>query len=284
MSFYGHHGVLPEERKIGQRFLVDVTLNADLYEAGVNDRLDQTINYAEVYTQVRRIVEGPPCQLIEAVAQRIADRLLSRFPTVVFCKIRVIKPDPPIAGYFDSMAVEIDRERTIVYLGLGSNLGDRSVYLRRALEKLDNEPHTRVISCSSIYETDPYGPVTQGDYLNMVAGAETVLPPRALLRQIHVIEQALDRKRDVHWGPRTIDIDILTFGSQVTHNESLSIPHPEISRRAFVLKPFAEIAPHLVIPGTHHSLIELWQMLDEKEGARLWRKNNGEGKFGLFAN
>lgn len=284
MRFYGYHGALPEENKIGQRFLVDVWLSADLYSAGTSDSLDQTINYAEIYRLVRNIVEGPSFKLIEAVAERIAQVLLHAFPRADACRVKVVKPDPPIAGHYDSVSVEIERRRSAAYIGLGSNVGDRALFLKQALEKMDATKNITVIRCSSIYETDPYGPVQQSDFLNMAVRIETLLPPKALLEEIQRIEAELQRKRKVHWGPRTIDLDILLYNQDNIDMEKLSVPHPEIARRAFVLKPLFEIAPHLVVPGINRSVTDLWQGLDQKEGVRLWKPNNGEGKFGLFVN
>jgi dihydroneopterin aldolase/2-amino-4-hydroxy-6-hydroxymethyldihydropteridine diphosphokinase len=196
----------------------------------------------------------------------------------------VIKPNPPIAGHYDSVSVEIERNRTIAYLGLGSNISDRASFLKHALEALQAEQRVQVVRCSSIYETEPYGPVEQSDFLNMIVQIETLLPSFALLRYIHKIETDLERVRDVHWGPRTIDLDLLVFGQTITQSEELSLPHPEIARRAFVLKPLAEIAPHLVVPGINRSVMDLWQNLNGEEEVRLWKKNNGEGRFGLFEN
>lgn len=284
MSFYGYHGALPEENKIGQRFIVDVELDADLYAAGVSDNLDQTVNYAEVYSLVGKIVEGPACLLIEAVAERISERLLKTFPQAASCRIRVTKPDPPIAGHYESVAVEIERKRSMAYLGLGSNISDREDFLKKALIALSEIDSVRLNRCSSIYETDPYGPVQQDKFLNMAVQIETLLPPQALLEEIQRIEKSLMRKREVHWGPRTIDLDILLFNQCSINTEKLSLPHPEIPRRAFVLKPLSEIAPHVIVPGINRSVIELWQSLNAEEGVRLWKKNNGEGRFGLFEN
>ncbi|SFG77807.1 dihydroneopterin aldolase / 2-amino-4-hydroxy-6-hydroxymethyldihydropteridine diphosphokinase [Sporolactobacillus nakayamae] len=284
MQFYGYHGALPEEQRMGQRFDVDVTLNCDLYQAGTTDQLDQTVNYAEIYMQVKEIVEGHACKLIETVAEKIAETILLKFSKVESCRVKVIKPNPPIAGHYDSVSVKIERNRTVAYLGLGSNIGDRAGFLKHAIEALQAEPRVQVVRCSSIYETEPYGPVEQNDFLNMIVQIETLLPSLALLRYIHKIETDLERVRDVHWGPRTIDLDLLVYGQTITQSEELSLPHPEITHRAFVLKPFAEIAPHLVVPGINRSVMDLWQNLKGEEEVRLWKKNNGEEKFGLFEN
>lgn len=284
MRFYGYHGALPEERKLGQRFQVDVSLSLDLYRAGSSDSLDQTVDYGNVYRAIREIVEGKSCRLIETVAERIAENLLHDFPAVEVCGVRVTKPDPPIDGHYDSVSVEIERKRSVAYIGLGSNMNDREHLLRQALRALDGAKNVRVDRCSSIYETDPVGPVEQSDFLNMVVRVETLLPPAVLLGILQHIESDLHRKREIRWGPRTIDLDVLLYDQVKMDGEILTIPHPEIRRRPFVLKPLFEIAPHLVIPGLNQSVTELWQNLNEEEGVRLWIRNNGEGEFGLFEN
>ncbi|OZM55870.1 dihydroneopterin aldolase [Lottiidibacillus patelloidae] len=108
MKFYGYHGVFPEENKLGQRFIVDVTLELPLKAAGATDDLEETVNYATVYETVKEVVEGPPKKLVESVAEEIAARLLLN-PKIHFCTIKMIKPDPPINGHYDSVAVEIGR-------------------------------------------------------------------------------------------------------------------------------------------------------------------------------
>lgn len=114
MVFYAYHGVLPEERALGQRFLVDVELRTDLRPAGSSDNLDRTVNYGDVYERVREIVTGPPCLLIETVAERIAGCILDRYPTVESVAVRVRKPEVPLQGaILGSSEVWIEREREV---------------------------------------------------------------------------------------------------------------------------------------------------------------------------
>ncbi|MEI7592434.1 MAG: 2-amino-4-hydroxy-6-hydroxymethyldihydropteridine diphosphokinase [Actinomycetes bacterium] len=127
-------------------------------------------------------------------------------------------------------------------LGLGSNLGDRESYLREAVASL-----TGVVAVSSIYETDPVGgPEGQGAYLNIVVEVATELSPHALLGVCHRLESAGDRVREVRWGPRTLDVDILWLESGAIDEPDLQVPHPRMTERRFVMAPLAEIAPDLV--------------------------------------
>lgn len=111
MRFFGYHGLLPEEKKLGQRFNVDLELHSDLRKAGKTDYMDDSIHYGHAFDQVKSIVEGPPKNLIEAVAEEIATTLLSTFELLEACTVKLVKPDAPIPGHFESVAVEIYRER-----------------------------------------------------------------------------------------------------------------------------------------------------------------------------
>lgn len=112
LTFYGYHGVFPEENKLGQRFLVDLVLAMDLSEAGSTDAIDKTIDYGDVYERVRKIVEGKPVKLVETVAEKITAELLQSYERLQFCTVKVIKPDPPIPGHYRSVAVELTRSRS----------------------------------------------------------------------------------------------------------------------------------------------------------------------------
>ena len=111
MEFYGYHGVFEEENKLGQRYRVSATVYLDLQAAGKTDDLNKSVNYAEIYTLCKGIVEGKPYNLIEVVAEKIAADILISYPIIQSCKIKVVKPDPPIPGHYDSVAVEIIREQ-----------------------------------------------------------------------------------------------------------------------------------------------------------------------------
>jgi len=135
-----------------------------------------------------------------------------------------------------------------VYLGLGSNLGDRRGHLEEAVRRLDATEGIRVVRTSAFHETAPVGGPEQPDYLNAACEIETDLSPHALLRAALRIEDAMGRVRDVRWGPRVIDVDLLIAGDAVIDDAELTLPHPRMTAREFVLAPLAEIAPDLTHP------------------------------------
>ncbi|RBP37041.1 2-amino-4-hydroxy-6-hydroxymethyldihydropteridine diphosphokinase [Garciella nitratireducens] len=134
-----------------------------------------------------------------------------------------------------------------VFLGLGSNLGNKKQNLQQALEFLKNHPKIEIIKISSYYETKPIGYQNQDWFINMVVMIDTTLNPYALLEVCNTIEKKLKRKRVIRWGPRTIDVDILLYQGYLSHNEKLTIPHPRMTQRAFVMIPLYEIAPNIKI-------------------------------------
>ncbi len=139
---------------------------------------------------------------------------------------------------------------TRAYVGLGSNLGDREALLRAALEQLAAEPGVELVSVSGFRETEPVGLLDQPRFLNAAAAVETALAPRALLERLLGIERRLGRERSgPRFGPRTIDLDLLLYGQEQLDEPGLTVPHPRLHERAFVLEPLAELEPELVVPG-----------------------------------
>lgn len=136
-----------------------------------------------------------------------------------------------------------------VYLSLGSNQGDKRAYLKEAVRRLDNLEKSRIIRISSLYETAAWGRTDQDNFYNLVLVLETELEPLELLDRTQKIELDLGRTRQVHWGPRTLDIDLLIFGQLELDLNRLKIPHPHMLKRRFVMEPLAEIAPELEING-----------------------------------
>jgi 2-amino-4-hydroxy-6-hydroxymethyldihydropteridine diphosphokinase len=135
------------------------------------------------------------------------------------------------------------------FVGIGSNLGDREAYVRRALELLAAEEGIEVVAVSELRETEPVGPVEQGPFVNGAALLATELSPRDLLDRLLAIEERLGRVRNERFGPRTIDLDLLVYGDDVTDEPGLTVPHPRLHERRFALEPLADLAPDLVVPG-----------------------------------
>lgn len=151
-----------------------------------------------------------------------------------------------------------------VFIGLGSNVGDRLHYLRQAVEALAKLEGTRVKKTSSVYATEPVGVKEQAEFLNAVVEIETVLEMRRLYTSLKEIERALGRTPRQRWGPREIDLDILYYNDVVLNEPELKIPHPEISNRRFVLTPLAEIAPEFVDPIQNLTILDMLQGLDDQ--------------------
>jgi 2-amino-4-hydroxy-6-hydroxymethyldihydropteridine diphosphokinase len=169
------------------------------------------------------------------------------------------------------------------YVGLGSNLGDRQQYIYDAVETLHRHPAVTVERCSSLYETAPVGLVDQPYFLNMVVVVRTELEPLELLKILLQIELTLGRVRDIRWGPRTIDLDLLIFGHIFIQDERLELPHPRMRERAFVLIPLIEIWDQDEVPDSL-SIVHAYDLTMGKEDVHLWQKTNWRSEFGHFAN
>ncbi|MBI5710104.1 MAG: 2-amino-4-hydroxy-6-hydroxymethyldihydropteridine diphosphokinase [Candidatus Eisenbacteria bacterium] len=160
------------------------------------------------------------------------------------------------------------------FVGLGSNLGEREAMIRLALDDLARLPETRLVRASSLYDTEPLGDIEQPNFLNAVAQLETGLDPRQLLWNLLLVEKRLGRVRTRRWGPRVIDLDLLLYGGEVIEEPDLRVPHPELTRRSFVLVPLVELDPLLVHPETGETLLAHLSRLNTrppvKKGSRLW--------------
>jgi dihydroneopterin aldolase / 2-amino-4-hydroxy-6-hydroxymethyldihydropteridine diphosphokinase len=241
-------GALPHERELAQPLQIDLSIETDLSDAGVSDELGDTVNYGSVVDQVAAAVREAKDILLERLADRVAEVVLG-FERVDAVDVSVTKLRPPIAEQVATTSVRIHRRRADLQLvptsrhraivALGSNLGDRARFLAEALTQLGD-----VVSASQVYETAPVGgPDDQGPYLNMVVIVDTHLDPFAFFRRCQRIEAAALRQRVVRWGPRTLDVDILFFDDAVIESGDLSVPHPRLAERRFVLAPLAEVAP-----------------------------------------
>jgi 2-amino-4-hydroxy-6-hydroxymethyldihydropteridine diphosphokinase len=167
----------------------------------------------------------------------------------------------------------------VAFISLGSNIGNRYDYLSKAIENLAKHSKIQLVNTSSVYETDPVGYEEQDLFLNMVIEVHTELSANELLDLCLKLELELGRKREMVWGPRTIDLDILLFNQENIKSEKLIIPHPRMLERNFVMIPLSEIKPDIIIPNIEKPLDAWIKELPNKEGVRIWKRKNGEDVF-----
>lgn len=259
LEIFANHGVFPEENKLGQKFLVSASLYTDTRRAGETDELTASIHYGEVSQFIDNYLRTHTYQLIERAAETLAEELLVRTPLLEKIRLEIKKPWAPVGLPLETVSVEIERQWHRVFIALGSNIGDSRAYLNDAVDQLGQLRHTSVVKCSGYHVTPPYGMVEQDDFLNACLELKTLYTPEELLEKLHEIEQAAGRERIIHWGPRTLDLDIIFYDDLILENDNLCIPHVEMHKRKFVLEPLHEIAPykrHPVYGKTVHELLE----------------------------
>ncbi len=262
---YCHHGVLKEENVLGQKFLVSARLFTDTRKAGIDDALPFSVDYADVAHTIDELMKNNEYHLIEAVAERIARELLVKYTPLHSVEITIKKPWAPILLPLDTVSVTIQRGWTEVYVGVGSNIGNRRKYIDDAYAGIRNNRLCKEAYMSTVIDTAPYGYTEQDNFLNGVICFKTLYSPDELLQFMQKLEEDGNRTREIHWGPRTIDLDILFYGNEIIQTEHLIIPHKEIQLRQFVLEPMNEIAPFLVHPVFDKTISQLYTE---------WKKEN----------
>ena len=266
LEIFGWHGVYPEEKEKGQRFYVNAVLFLDTRPAGKADDLKLSVNYGEVCHKLTEWFKEQSRDLLEAVAENLAEKLLKEYALIREVSLEIRKPEAPIGLPFESVSVKICRGWHKVWLSIGSNLGDREGYLNGAVKALREMGAVRGVKVSAFLETKPYGGVEQGDFLNAAVFLETLLPPLELLDKLHEIEAAADRKREIHWGPRTLDLDILFYDKLIYEDENLILPHVDLENREFVLIPLQELSPNYRHPIWGKTVTQLLRELKERSG------------------
>ena len=278
VSARGNHGVLDVEKRDGQTFVVDVLMTCDLQRAGRSDDLVSTVNYAEVAADVVARITGPSFDLIERLAEVIADDVL-RHDLVDAVEVVVHKPEAPVGHPFTDVQVQVSRSNAAhVVIALGTNLGDRGQTLTDAVAALTALPGLTVTRVSDIVATDPVGGPEQPEYLNAVVVGRSLLHPTDLLAELHRIEADHGRTREVRWGARTLDLDLVQYGHPGGHrevtsaDERLTLPHPRAHERAFVLVPWLDADPRAMLrvgEGAHgiRPVVDLLADLD-RSGVR----------------
>ncbi|HHU70692.1 MAG TPA: 2-amino-4-hydroxy-6-hydroxymethyldihydropteridine diphosphokinase [Clostridiales bacterium] len=263
LEVFAYHGVLKEENSLGQKFIISAELFTDISEAAKDDDISKSINYASVCKAIEKFLKENTFKLIETTADKLATYLLKKYDRLDRIKLEIKKPWAPIHMSLDTVSVQVERGWHKVYLGIGSNLGDKEANLTEAIKLLNEDEDCDVIKVSSLLTTEPVGGVEQDDFLNGALLLRTLKTPSELLELIGKIEKELKRERIVHWGPRTIDLDILFFDNDIIQTKELTIPHKEIANRLFVLNPMCEIAPWLRHPVLGDTMIQLRNKLSE---------------------
>ena len=260
LEVFANHGVFPEENVLGQKFLVSAVLYTDTRRAGRTDDLTASIHYGEVCAFIDRYLREHTFKLLERAAESLAEELLLNTQNLRKVRIEIKKPWAPVGLPLKTVSVSIEREWHDVVIALGSNMVDRESYLSGAVEKLNAVRGCRVKKVSDFIETPPYGVTDQADFLNGCLEMETLMYPHELLDELHRIEKEAGRERIIRWGPRTLDLDIIFYDDMIQQDDDLCIPHVEMHKREFVLKPLCGIAPYKRHPVTGKTVKE---MLDE---------------------
>lgn len=250
LCFFGYHGVLEEEKRLGQRFHVSLEIAADLTRAIADDAYEEAVCYATLSTIAQEVATGPSLNLIETVAGQIADRILERCLRVEEVRVEVHKPSAPVPYPLQETSAEVTRQRHHdIGLSLGANLGEREAVLRTAIDALARCDGLAVDHVSSLYDSAPWGVDDQPPFVNLCVVGKTVLTPDALLGVCKTIESDLGRVPGRRWGERAVDIDILFYGDREWNSPILTVPHRHLWERAFVLEPLAELQPQRKISG-----------------------------------
>lgn len=262
LKVFCHHGVLEEEKINGQDFYVSVEISLDTSLAGRTDDLNDSVNYAEICVAITEYMQNNRYNLIEAVAAGLADLILEYNSMIKKVKLRINKPHAPIGLPFENVSIEIERAWHTVYLSYGSNMGNSFEYIVNGIERLKSFEGIRLKKESSLIHTKPYGGVEQDDFLNGCLEIETRLSPKELLDVLHLIEAEAGRVRDIRWGPRTLDLDIIFYDECIIHTPDLIIPHADMHNRLFVLEPLMEIAPFAYNPVTRKTVTQMFHEIN----------------------
>lgn len=261
LELFAFHGVFEEEKRLGQKFILSLEIDLDLKSAGKTGDLLKSVHYGELCDKIEEEFKRDSHELIETAALNLADFILSEYKVIYGVKVFLKKPWAPIKKHLDTVEIMIERKRHKAYIGLGSNIGDRKNYLKEAINRICAEKNVEIKKQSSFIVTKPWGYIDQEDFLNAVVEIETILEAEELMDLLLEIELEFDRKREIKWGPRTIDLDIIMYDELISSNEKVILPHPRMHEREFVLKPLNEIAPYLMHPVLNKRIFTLLEEL-----------------------
>ena len=263
LKVFAHHGVFEDEKRNGQDFYVNARLVSDLKKAGMTDNLVDSTHYGEVCLQIEKTLTEEKYDLIERAAEKAIEDVLIHFPLVQEVTLELRKPHAPIPMEFESVSVEITRSWHKVYIAFGSNMGEKEKYINDAIQDMKECRFFRNIVVSEFFYSVPYGGVEQDNFVNGVMEAETMLEPYELLDFLHELEANANRVRKQHWGPRTLDLDIIFYDDLILDEKDLQIPHKDMANRDFVLVPLAQLAGYKRHPLLKITVEEMVKNLEE---------------------
>lgn len=263
LHVFANHGVLEEEKRSGQEFIVDAKLYSNLCKPAFEDSINSSTNYASVCETISNYMKSRTFDLIEKVSYELTKEILITYPLVDEVDITLHKPNAPIELEFDDVMVNISNMWNRVYLSIGSNMGDKKEYIHTALCKLEDSKYIKNVRPSSLIETEPYGYVNQDKFINGAISLQTVFNPYELLSFLHEIENDCNRVREIHWGPRTLDLDIIFYNDLIMDDPELLIPHVDMANREFVLKPLMELCPNYVNQRNGLTVRQMYERLEK---------------------
>ncbi len=292
LNLFGYHGVKESEKTGGQNFCFNVEIFLDKDSFLDSDNLGDTVNYSEAIKILKDINSSNRFNLLETLSQTIAIRIMEMSPLVERVSVKIEKTSPPIKENLGSVGIEyaLDRKsvesmeggklensegtKLDVYMSLGSNIGNRENNLRKAVGMIDANKNIDVLKVSSIYETEPMYLKDQNYFYNIVLKAKVSekTSPFGMLGYLKKIESGFSGKKDKRYGPRAIDIDLLYYGGMSIDSDFLTIPHPGIEERKFVLIPLNEINPEFKIKGSDiKSFIEKANLTEKVNLVKEWK-------------
>ncbi|SHI89685.1 dihydroneopterin aldolase / 2-amino-4-hydroxy-6-hydroxymethyldihydropteridine diphosphokinase [Clostridium cavendishii DSM 21758] len=261
LEAFAHHGVFKEEKTLGQKFLICLELELDTRAAAKSCDLQKSVHYGELSHRVLEEFARESYDLLETVAENLAEFILLEYNLVKAVKVTVKKPWAPILRSLDTVSIEICRKWHRVYISLGSNLGNKEENLNNALKLMEDSNYINILKVSNFIKTEPWGYENQDEFLNGVCEIKTLLSPKELVKFLLNIEAELKRERTIKWGPRTIDLDVLLYDDMITEDEEILIPHPRMHLRRFVMEPLTEIAPYVFHPVLRKRNYEILEAL-----------------------
>lgn len=264
VEIFANHGVFKEEKTLGQKFVLDLELTLSLEEAGRTGDLTRSVHYGELCHGIEKEFVKESYDLIETAAQKVAEFTLYNYPLVKEVKVTLKKPWAPIGRHLDYAAVQIERGWHEAYLSIGSNIGNKEENLHRAIELINSYKEIEVEKVSSFLVTEPWGYLDQEKFVNAALKLKTILSPQELMKVLLDIEQEMKRERIIKWGPRIIDLDIIFYDNLVLEDELVTVPHPRMEEREFVLKPLSEICGNKVHPLLKKRVFRLLEDIEKE--------------------